>query len=133
SGALLQMVPAHHFAIIVLANRSGALLNQTAEKAMELMLPLGPKAEAKSEQVVAVSAAEIREYIGTYTNKPESAELLIKKGNLVLRWRDEEYSITKIGDHRFSIAKPSESEAEEFVLLRGSDGRGEYLHLRRQD
>ena len=48
-GALLQMVPAHHFAVIVLANRSGSLLNKTAEKAMELMLPLGAKAEAKSE------------------------------------------------------------------------------------
>ena len=130
-GALLQMVPAHHFAVIVLANRSGALLNETAEKAMELMLPLGPKAEAKSEQVVAVSETEIREYVGTYTNKPESAELLIKKGSLVLRWRDEEHSITKIGDHRFSIANPSESEAEEFVLVRGRDGKAEYLHIGR--
>ena len=130
-GALLQMVPAHRFAVIVLANRSGALLNETAEKAMELMLPLGPKAEAKSEQVVAVSETEMREYVGTYTNKPESAELLIRKGSLVLRWRDEEYSITKVGDHRFSIAKPSESEAEEFVLVRGRDGKAEYLHIGR--
>ena len=33
-GALLQMVPARRFAVIVLANRSGSLLNKTAEKAM---------------------------------------------------------------------------------------------------
>jgi hypothetical protein len=50
---------------------------------------------------------------------------------LVLRWRDEEYSITKISDHRFSIAKPSESEAEEFVLVPGRDGKAEYLHIAR--
>ena len=130
-GALLQMVPAHHFAVIVLANRSGALLNETAEKAMEIMLPLGPKAEAKSEQPLAVSAAELREYVGTYTNKPESADLLIKKGSLVLRWRDVEYSTTKIGDHRFSITNPSDSEAGEFVLVRGRDGKAEYLHIGR--
>ena len=32
-----------------LANRSGSLLNKTAEKAMELMLSLDAKAESKSE------------------------------------------------------------------------------------
>jgi CubicO group peptidase (beta-lactamase class C family) len=130
-GALLQMVPAHDFAVIVLANRSEALLNATAEKAMELMLPLGPKAEAKSEQALAVSEAEIREYVGTYTNKPENAELLLKQGRLVLKRGDGEFPITKIGDHRFSIVKPSESEAEEFVLVRGGDGKAEYLHIGR--
>src|SRR4030095_15944753 len=40
-GALLQMVPTHRFAVIVLANRSGSLLNKTAEKARELMPALG--------------------------------------------------------------------------------------------
>src|SRR4029450_3468067 len=47
-GALLQMVPTQRFAVIVLANKSGALLNKTAEKAMELTLTLEVKVEGKS-------------------------------------------------------------------------------------
>jgi CubicO group peptidase (beta-lactamase class C family) len=130
-GALLQMVPARRFAVIVLANRSGSLLNKTAEKAMELMLPLEAKTEAKSEQSVVVSEAEIRRYIGIYTNKPERAEILVKQGRLVLKRKDSEFPITKIGDYRFLVIKPSESEAEEFVLVRGDDGKAEYLHIGR--
>jgi CubicO group peptidase (beta-lactamase class C family) len=130
-GALLQMVPARRFAVIVLANRSGSLLNKTAEKAMELMLPLGAKAAVKSEQALPVSQAEISEYVGTYRNTPESAELLAKQGTLILKREDGEFPTKKTGDHRFSIVKPNELEAEEFVLVRGRDGKTEYLHIGR--
>jgi CubicO group peptidase (beta-lactamase class C family) len=130
-GALLQMVPTHRFAVIVLANRSLSLLNKTAEKAMELLLPLEPKAESRSEQALAVSEPEMSKYVGTYTNGSESAEILVKKGNLILRRKDGELPITKIGNCRFSIIKPSESEAEEFVLVPGANGKAEYLHIDR--
>jgi CubicO group peptidase (beta-lactamase class C family) len=130
-GALLQMIPARRFAVLVLANRSGSLLNKTAEKAMELMLPLGAKAAVKSEQALQVSQAEISEYVGTYRNTPESAELFAKQGTLILKREHGEFPTKKTGDHRFSIVKPSESEAEEFVLVRGRDGKTEYLHMGR--
>jgi hypothetical protein len=42
-----------------------------------------------------------------------------------------EFPITKIGDYRFSIIRPSESEPEEFVLVRSRDGKPEYLHIGR--
>jgi CubicO group peptidase (beta-lactamase class C family) len=67
-GALLQMVPTERFAVIVLANKSGSLLNRTAEKAMELMLRLKAKNEVKPKQALAISQAEISEYVGAYTN-----------------------------------------------------------------
>jgi CubicO group peptidase (beta-lactamase class C family) len=130
-GALLQMVPMRRFAVIVLANRSGSLLNKTTEKAMELMLPLAAKAEAKSEQALVVSETEITQYVGTYRNKPESVEIVVRQGRLVLKREDGEFAIKKIGDHRFSIIKPNESEAEEFVLVRAADSKAEYLHIGR--
>jgi CubicO group peptidase (beta-lactamase class C family) len=130
-GALLQMVPMRRFAVIVLANRSGSLLNKTTEKAMELMLPLTAKAEAKSEQALVVSETEITQYVGTYRNKPESVEIVVRQGRLVLKREDGEFPIKKIGDHRFSIIKPNESEAEEFVLVRAADSKAEYLHIGR--
>jgi hypothetical protein len=98
---------------------------------MELMLPLAAKPEARSEHALTVSEAEIREYAGTYTNAPERAEIVVKQGRLVLQREDGEFPITKIGNYRFSIRKPGESEAEEFVLVRGADGKREYLHIER--
>lgn len=130
-GALLQMVPARRLAIIILANKSGALLNKTSEKVMELMLSLRQKASAEPRVVLAISNAEISELVGTYTNKPEHAEILVKENKLVLKLEDGEFPITKIGDHRFSITKPDESELQEFVVVRGVDGKAEYLHMGR--
>jgi hypothetical protein len=130
-GALLQMVPIQRFAVIVLANKSEALLNKTAEKAMELFLPLEAETQAKPKQALAFSEAEISDCVGKYANKPQSAEILVKEGKLILKQQDGAFPITKIGDYRFSITKPSESGAEEFVLVRGGDGKGEYLHIGR--
>jgi hypothetical protein len=55
----------------------------------------------------------------------------LKEGKLVLKREGGEFPITKIGDGRFSIKKPTESEAEEFVLVPGSDGKAEFLHIGR--
>jgi CubicO group peptidase (beta-lactamase class C family) len=130
-GALLQMVPIQRFAVIVLANKSDSLLNKTAEKAMKLLLPLQAEAQAKPKQALTVSEAEISDCIGKYANKPESAEILAKEGKLILKRQDGEFPITKIGDYRFSITKPSESGTEEFALVRAGDGKVEYLHIGR--
>ena len=130
-GALLQMVPKQRFAVIVLANKSGTLLNKTAEKAMELLLPLEAEIQAKPKQALAFSEAEISDCVGKYANKPEIAEILLKEGKLILKRQDGEFPITKTGDYRFSIARPSESGAEEFVLVRAGDGKAEYLHIGR--
>lgn len=129
-GALFQMVPAQRFAIIILANRSAALLSKTAEKAMELILPLEKKTESSSLHAVAITKAEIVNYLGTYVNTPERAEILAKEGKLFLRREEGQFPITKIGNYRFSVEKQSES-AEEFVLVPAANGKIEYLHIGR--
>ena len=130
-GALLQMVPTRGFGVIVLANKSSSLLNKTAEKAMDLLLPLEAETQGKPKQALPVSEGEISDCIGKYANKPESAEILLKEGKLILKRQDGEFPTTKIGDYRFSITRPSESGAEEFALVRAGDGKVEYLHIGR--
>jgi CubicO group peptidase (beta-lactamase class C family) len=129
-GALFQMVPEQRFAVIILANRSDALLNKTAEKAMELMLPLRKKAEPGPRQSLAIGKAELVDYAGTYLNKPERAEIVAKDGKLYLKLADGEFSVTKIGSYRFSIKKQVDS-LEEFVLVPNANGKIEYLHIGR--
>ena len=38
-GSLIRMVPEHRFAVIILANKTGATFRRTADKALELLLP----------------------------------------------------------------------------------------------
>ena len=86
------MVLARRFAVIVLANRSGSLLNKTAEKAMELILPLEAKAGDQAEQSMAINKAELSDYVGTFANKPERRQAPHqRRGKLVLKREDGEF------------------------------------------
>jgi CubicO group peptidase (beta-lactamase class C family) len=129
-GALFEMVPARRFAVIVLANRSGSLLNRTAEKAMELMLPLDAR-KSSPEHPQSTSEAEIRDFLGTYMNKPESVELVVRQGRVLIRREDGEFPVRSAGGNRFIVSRPGEGEAEEFVLLRDDHGKPAYLHIGR--
>jgi CubicO group peptidase (beta-lactamase class C family) len=128
-GALLQMVPNQHFSIIILANKSGVLLNKTAEKAMELVLDLQPKSEVKN-QPLAISKAELNEYLGIYSNKPMQAEIFVKEGRLYLKKEDGQFPVTKIGAYRFYVTKSGASDTEEFVMVPANDHIW-YLHIGR--
>jgi CubicO group peptidase (beta-lactamase class C family) len=128
-GALLQMVPRQHFSVIILANKTGVLLNKTAEKAMELILALEPKPEVKN-QPLAISKAELNEYIGTYRNKPMQVELFIREGKLYLKRENGEFPVTKIGAYRFSVTKSGAPDTQEFVMVPANDHTW-YLHIGR--
>ncbi len=127
-GSVIKMAPEHRFAVIVLGNRTGVALNKTAEKAMELMLPLKPKEDDKSKQELPMTAAEISSYAGKYGQRDVSFEILLKDGKLFLKQGPNEMRIRKIGENRFSAASPDNSRPMEFALVSGADGKAEYFH-----
>ena len=129
-GALFEMVPEQRFAVIILANSSDALLNKTSEKAMELMLPLEKKTESNFMHTLAMSKDEMLDYVGTYLNKPQRAEIIAKDGKLFVKWGEGEFPVTKIGSYRFSVEKQVDP-SEEFVLVPDANGKVEYLHIGR--
>jgi len=122
-GALIRMVPKHRFAVIILTNNSGVALSRTAERAMELMLPLKAKAESKSEPALPLNSDEIAEVSGVYVNADYKAEIFVKEGRPFFRAFGRVLPITKIGPDRFSAADPHSSESENFVLRRSEDGK----------
>lgn len=124
-GSLVIIVPERHFAIIILANHTQAVFNRTAEKAMELMLPLQPK--NLSTAVLPMSAAEMARCVGSYSNSPSLVEILIRDGQLFLKESDWVMPIFKIGDNRFIASPPLSSQTEDIVLTPGTDGNAEYL------
>lgn len=125
-GSQITMSPEQRFAVIVLANRSGASLNKTVAKAMELMLPLKAIEEERKLEIP-MNAAEMAGYVGSYSQGGTRVEIFIKEGKLMGKQGSAEGLITKTGDHRFSIAMPN--GASTFVLVSGSDSKAEYLHM----
>ena len=127
-GSVIKMAPEHRFAVIVLGNRTGVALNKTAEKAMELMLPLKPKEDDKPKQELPMTAAEMSSYAGKYGQREVSFEILLKDGKLFLKQGPNEMRIRKIGENRFSAAPTDNSRSMEFALVAGADGKAEYFH-----
>src|SRR5262245_8818094 len=125
-GSLIRMAPDYRFAVIILVNRSDGRLNKTAEKAMELMLPLEAKVESQPKPI-AMTEAEMARYIGVYGDQPNRIEIAIKDGKLVIKWMDIEAQVSKLGESRFSATGPSQTI--EFALVPGSDGKAEFLFL----
>jgi CubicO group peptidase (beta-lactamase class C family) len=138
-GAFVVVVPEHQFAVIIFANRTGAILSKSLEKALELSLPLKPKLKEPRKQVMPMTLAEMENYTGTYVNGALKIELLVRDGKLFRResypttieggpGRDFEATVTKVGTNRFAFTPPGETAPAEFVLVPGPSGRPEYLH-----
>jgi CubicO group peptidase (beta-lactamase class C family) len=124
---LMWMVPEHHFAVIVMANRNAAFFNVTAEKAMELLLPLQPAQRSAQRIALPMSQAEMNGYVGTYKNE-DVLELLTKEGKLWLKDRDAMLPVTKSGERYFYVGEPGSDVVQEFSLVQGAGGKIEYLH-----
>lgn len=126
-GSLVRMAPAHQFAVIILTNRSGALLLKTFEKATELALSLQPTVKPPTNRELPVTDAEMNRYVGRYVNSPNYliVEIVKKDNHLFLQQvgSKEMSRIVRIGQDRFSVG------GEEFVILSGADGTAEYLHI----
>jgi CubicO group peptidase (beta-lactamase class C family) len=127
-GSLISMAPDHRFALIILVNRSGGGLMKTAEKAMELMLPLEARVESQPKPV-AMTEAEMAGYIGVYGDQPNRIEISVKDGNLLFKGMGREAQVSKIGESRFSMTLPGASQAVEFTLVPGADGKAEFLFM----
>ena len=125
----LRMIPEHRVAVMTLANTEFGRLGQTIDRALELTVPLAPKTEPAVRPSVAITEAEMRQYVGSYTNpKRWTAEILMKEGALYLKQFGGELKLTRVGESRFSFQPPGAPRPQEFVLMKASQGKPAYLH-----
>lgn len=139
-GALIVLVPEKRFAVIAMANKTGTVLGQTTEKAMELFLPLQPRTPAASRKSMPLTHGEMEEIAGTYRNGLLRIELFVREGQLIRKefypttvgegpGREIETAVTKIGRDRFAFTSPGAgAETIEFTIMRDRAGEPEYLH-----
>jgi len=123
----MWIVPQHRFAMIVMANRNMGYFNGTAEKAMELMLPLGPAPPRRLTQALPMSDEEMNSYLGTYSNE-DNVDIILRDHRLFLRERNSEMPVTKIKEHVFALGSLNVSQPQTFALVAGPSGRIEFLH-----
>jgi CubicO group peptidase (beta-lactamase class C family) len=122
------MAPDQKVAVIVLANRRTHLM-KTVDKALELTLPLAPKAE--KPKPLEFTARELDEYVGRYGQRPGAGVELVRSENgLALKTGSSQAPLTKIGTDVFTVRLPGFPEPLRLAIVRGADGRIQYLHNR---
>ena len=121
------MAPDQRVAVIVFANRRSHL-TRTLDKALEIMLPLGPKPQPKP---VALTPSEIDEYVGRYSQGQDpSLEVVRAEGGIALKTATALHTLTKIGTDLFIVKFPGFTDPIRLTFVRGADGRVQYLHHR---
>jgi CubicO group peptidase (beta-lactamase class C family) len=127
-GSML-LVPEHHFAVIILCNANGVLLDKTQEKAMELMLPLAKNEELGPKTPLPMSESEMKKYVGIYEQPNRfRIEVLVKEGGLFIKEFNNEMTLTKIGENKFSFKFPQADKPLEIFIKLGKDGKPLFIH-----
>jgi len=127
SGSVVRLAPEHHFAVIILANRTGAFLPKTLEKATELCLPLRREAGPARKTSRPLTRQEKERLVGTYINHPDelSVEIFMDGEALMIRSAGQEAAspLVQTGDGLFSF------DGQELAVILGPEGTPAYVHL----
>jgi CubicO group peptidase (beta-lactamase class C family) len=129
-GCLFKMAPAQKFAVIILANKSGQSMEKSAEKAMELFLPLKPKAEEETKDLP-IDASEISDLVGTYAqlaDKGLKIEFVSEDGKLIARFQGMKATVKKTARDSFELVTAVFPQPLRVVAVRGADGKIAYIH-----
>lgn len=119
-GSMITFAPEQKIAVMVLANTSGQTLPKTRRKAMELMFSLKPETN-EQPKTIAMSADEMKQYVGKFSHAPMVWEVFTKEGKLFLKEDGKDFELKKIGKDKFSY------EQGEMIFV--SNGKGEIEHV----
>jgi CubicO group peptidase (beta-lactamase class C family) len=122
-GSSIRMAPEQRAAVIVVTNRSGATLPATAEKALELMVPLKPEAKPPARETLEIASEDVARLTGVYANGDQKLEIVERNGKPMLVLGAAEVPLVKRGRDRWGY----ERGGAEYVALEGPSGKIEYL------
>jgi CubicO group peptidase (beta-lactamase class C family) len=124
-GSSLVLVPERRAGVLVMANRTGAMLTSVALRAMVDILPMGLLDESgNAGDSVPIPEQEARELVGIYQNAANMrAEIRQQNGTPLLVFEGREIPFTKDAKGRYHGAGPWET----FVVVSGAGGRDRYI------
>ena len=123
-GSMIQMAPSRKFGVIVLTNRSGETLRKSLNKAMEIGLGLKDDQPEKPAAAAALTAAEMQQYVGSYSHAPQTWDVSIKEGKLYVKFDGSESAMTRTGETKFTFGEKNE---EELVFVPGKSGKMDFI------
>ena len=123
-GSMVQMVPSRKFAVIVLTNKSGETMRKSLNKATEIGLGLKDDEPQKPPTFAPATAAEMNEYVGSYSHAPQTWDVSIKDGKLFVKVDGNEHALTKSGERKFTFGAQNENE---LVFVPGKSGKIDFL------
>jgi CubicO group peptidase (beta-lactamase class C family) len=123
-GSDIRMAPAERVAVIVETNRSGAALPQTTQRALEMLLPLGPQ-EASQRTAEAVGDEDLKRNAGVFRNGDQRIEIVARENRLYLnRGAGAETAMIKYSATEYGL----EQDTTVYVMVAGEDGKTEYVN-----
>jgi CubicO group peptidase (beta-lactamase class C family) len=130
SGAVFTIIPDQKFAVIILANRNGAIFGRTERVAMNLLLPARQASRDAEPRSVPLDAAARRRFAGVYASYPDTLRLVARGDSLRFRYGSADQLVRGDANDPDAILVVNDSGdvEQQFMLVRGRDGRTEYLH-----
>ncbi|QOY87096.1 serine hydrolase [Paludibaculum fermentans] len=123
-GSFIVMAPEQRSGIIVVTNRSGSTLAPVVQKAMELVLPLGPE-ESQPPAPTTIPEETLKSYTGTYAGGGWRITITRDAGRLVLIFQGKQYPAKPAPGGHFTTEGP----LSDFVFVPAPDDSIRYLHV----
>ncbi len=121
-GSTIFFAPDQKIAVIVLANSNGQTLPKSRRKAMEMLLPF-KLAASEQPKPIAVTADEMKRYIGKFSHEPQTWEVFVKDGKLYFKEEGKDFELTKTGKDAFSY------EQGEVLFVPNEKGEIEHIFM----
>jgi CubicO group peptidase (beta-lactamase class C family) len=130
SGAVFTVVPEQRVGVIILANRNGAIFGRTERAVLDALLPKGVATPQPDPKPIELSATTRRRFAGVYASPPDTLRLTIRGDSLEYRYGQIRQPVRgDANDPNAVLIVNASGEIEQgFTLVRGRDGRTEYLH-----
>ncbi len=125
--AQVTMFPDQKLAVIVLDNRSGAPMQGLTDLVARLAAGIAPTTPPALPDEREPSATERAQLVGTYKQGKTTLRIFEDGGVLKLQQGVMAAPVRLIGDERLVITPPQGARVT-LLLVRGADGRVEYLH-----
>lgn len=124
-GSEIRIVPKQRVAVIILTNRTDGSLPETADKALELFVPLSPKpALMKKRPPIPISAQDIARLTGVYMNGDIRVEILAGDNRLFVKDNTHpETELTKNSEGTFAVGNT------DITIIAGDGTRIDYIFM----
>ena len=128
SGSVVAMAPAKRVAVVVLANRAGAIMARTEAAALRMLAGVRDDASDAPAPLSPVAEDRARRLVGTYVNGPDVLTLSLRGSELRYRYgSNANQTVRSAGPDEIVVLDSQGREEQRFVVATGRRTGAQYL------